>query len=272
MIVMKKQGWRSFSMIIVTALLLCSCATVPLTGRRQLDLIPAPVMLSMSFQQYDEFLKTNQVSSDQAQAQMVKSVGKRIQAAVEEYMAVNNISERLKGYQWEFNLFESPAMNAWCMPGGKVAVYTGLLPLTQDEAGLAVVIGHEVAHAVARHGDERMSQGLLTQLGGLSLSLALKEHPQATQELWMRVFGAGAQLGVLLPYSRLHEREADRLGLIFMAMAGYDPGAAVSFWERMSAAKQGARPPEFLSTHPSDRQRIEDIKKHLTEARGYYKK
>jgi len=239
------------NIFVVLALLFLSCSKVPLTGRRQLDFIPSSTMLSMSFQQYDEFLKTNKLSNNQQQTETVKSVGQKIQHAVERYMADNKMSQRLNGYNWEFNLVESPEVNAWCMPGGKVVVYTGILPITQNEGGLAVVMGHEIAHAIANHGGERMSQGLLTELGGVALNVALKE--------------------VILPYSRLHENEADHLGLIFMAMAGYDPNIAVGFWERM-AKQGGAKPPEFLSTHPSDQTRINKIKAEIPEAMKYYKK
>lgn len=259
------------NIFLLLSFLLLSCATVPLTGRRQLDLIPASSMLSMSFQQYDEFLKNNKLSDNRQQTAMVKSVGQKIQHAVERYMAENNLSNRLEGYKWEFNLVESPEVNAWCMPGGKVVVYTGILPITQNEGGLAVVMGHEIAHAVAEHGTERMSQGLLTELGGMALSAALDKKPEQTKQLWMTAFGVGTQVGVLLPYSRLHESEADHLGLIFMAMAGYDPNLAVGFWERM-ASQGSAKPPEFLSTHPSNETRIKKIKSEIPEAMKYYKK
>ena len=157
------------------------------------------------------------------------------------------------------------------MPGGKVVAYTGILPITRDEQGLAVVLGHEIAHAIAEHGSERMSQGLLADLGGVALSEALKTKPEETRQLWMTAFGVGAQYGALLPFSRLQESEADRLGLIFMALAGYDPNGAVGFWERMASAKPGAAPPQFLSTHPSDATRIQAIRKDLPEAMRYYK-
>jgi len=225
----------------------------------------------MSFQQYDEFMKSNKLSNNRQQTEMVKSVGQKIQYAVERYMADNKMSHRLDGYNWEFNLVESPEVNAWCMPGGKVVVYTGILPITQNEGGLAVVMGHEIAHAIAKHGDERMSQGLLTELGGTALTVALEKKPEETRQLWMAAFGVGAQVGVLLPYSRLHESEADHLGLIFMAMAGYDPHISANFWERM-AKQSGAKPPEFLSTHPSDETRINKINTEIPEAMKYYKK
>ena len=258
-----------FSCILVC--LLSSCATVPITGRTQLDLIPTNTMLSMSFQQYDDFLKEHKLSTDSASTQMVKKVGGRIQKAVEDYMMDQGLSSRLDGYNWEFNLVDNGEANAWCMPGGKVVVYTGILPITQDENGLAVVLSHEIAHAIARHGDERMSHGLLAEMGGFALSAALEKKPEKTRTLWMTAFGVGAGLGVILPYSRLHESEADHLGLIFMAMAGYDPNRAVAFWERMAQQKEGARLPEFLSTHPSDQTRISKILAGIPEAMKYYK-
>ncbi len=187
-------------------------------------------MLATSFQEYDKFLKEHKLSTNQEQTQTVKRVGSRIQEAVERYLAQEGLSNELDGYAWEFNLVESEEVNAWAMPGGKVVVYSGILPITKDEVGLATVMGHEIAHAVAKHGNERMSHALVTQMGGMALAVALEQKPGQTTQLWMAVYGAGAQVGVLLPYSRLHESEADRLGLIFMAMAGYDPNKAVDFW------------------------------------------
>jgi len=257
--------------LLAFVLIIYACSTVPLTGRKQLNLIPAGQMMSMSYQQYDDFLSQNKLSTDQKNTEMVKRIGKNIQNAVETYFAQKNLSSELSGYEWEFNLVESDQVNAWCMPGGKVVVYTGILPITRDETGLAVVMGHEVAHAIAEHGNERMSQGLLTQFGGMALAKAVENKPAETQALWLGAFGVGAQVGVLLPFSRLHESEADRLGLTFMAMAGYDPNKAVEFWQRMAEMKGGQAPPEFLSTHPSDQTRINDIKKHLPEALKYYK-
>lgn len=256
--------------VIVLSVVFVMCTTNPVTGRKQLTLIPAGEMLSMSYSQYDQFLKENKVSTDQKATEMVKRIGHRTQNAVEQYARQSGWADRLQGYNWAFNLVDNEQVNAWCMPGGKVVVYTGILPVTKTETGLAVVMGHEIAHAIAEHGNERMSQGLLANLGGLALSVALKDKPQETQNLWMTAFGVGAQFGVLLPFSRSQESESDRMGLIFMAMAGYDPREAVTFWERMAAAKGGAAPPEFLSTHPSDETRIADIKNHLPEALKYY--
>jgi predicted Zn-dependent protease len=243
---------------------------VPVTGRKQLSIVPGSQMQAMSYSQYDQFLKSNKLSTDKAATQMVRTVGGRIKTAVEQYMTQHNLADRLAGYAWDFNLVESNDVNAWCMPGGKVVVYTGILPVTKDESGLAVVLGHEIAHAIAEHGGERMSQELIAQYGGAALSEALKSKPEQTQQLWMGVFGLGAQYGVLLPYSRTHESEADHLGLIFMAMAGYDPHVAATFWERMAASNKGSAPPEFMSTHPSDERRIAQIRELLPEALQYY--
>jgi len=266
------RSGRFLIFIIFLALIAAACTKVPITGRNQLNLVPASQMMSMSFQQYDEFLKENKLSTNTQQTAMVKSVGQKIKTAVEKYFNDKGMKSQLNGYQWEFNLIESQEANAWCMPGGKVVFYTGILPITKDETGMAVVMGHEVAHAIAEHGSERMSQGLLTELGGMALAVALQEKPEQTQAMWMTAFGVGSQVGVLLPFSRLHESEADKLGLIFMAMAGYNPNQAVSFWERMAQMKGGQAPPEFLSTHPSDATRIAQIKKWLPEAMTYYKK
>jgi len=255
---------------VTTAMLAWSCSSVPITGRKQLSLVSESEMQSMSYQQYDQFLKENKLSTDAQSTAMVKRVGTRIEHAVEAYMNSHNMKDQLTGYKWEFNLVESKEVNAWCMPGGKVVVYTGILPLTQDENGLAVVLGHEISHAVARHGTERMSQGLIAQGLGTALSVAVAKEPAQTQQLWMTAFGVGAQVGVLLPYGRTQESEADHLGLIFMAMAGYDPHTAVPFWERM-AKEGGSKPPEFLSTHPADETRIRDIEKLMPEAMKYYK-
>jgi predicted Zn-dependent protease len=266
------NAMRRFIILLIMSIgITTACTTVPITGRQQLNLISDASMLSMSLQEYNKFIKDHPLSKDQEKTAMVKRVGVRIQRAVELYFRQNNMQAELSSYAWEFNLVESKEINAWCMPGGKVVVYTGILPLTQDEAGLAVVIGHEVAHAVAKHGNERMSQGLLAQLGGMALSEALKTQPAATQQLWMATYGLGAQYGVLMPYSRLQENEADHLGLIFMAMAGFDPHAAVGFWQRMSAKKGGGAPPEFLSTHPSDQKRINNINSLIPDAMRYYK-
>jgi predicted Zn-dependent protease len=248
-----------------------SCSQVAITGRKQFNLVPDSVMHSMSFQSYSEFISGNTLSTNAVQTQTVKDVGQKIQKAVEQYCAENDLSHRLKGYDWEFNLVEDPNVNAWCMPGGKVVVYTGLLPIAQNQPGLAVVMGHEIAHAFARHGAERMTQGLIVEMGGIALSKALANRPEQTKNLFMRSYGIGTQYGVLLPYSRKHESEADHLGLIFMAMAGYNPNEAIGFWQRMAASKEGTAPPEILSTHPADSTRIRNIEKLIPKAMKYYR-
>lgn len=257
--------------IIISSLLLVllGCSTVPKTGRSQLELVPDGQMVSLGQSSYRQFLNENKLSTDAEKTSMVKRVSQKIASAVEQYLKQENRLKNIEGFKWEFNLVESKEVNAWCMPGGKIVVYTGILPITQDETGLAVVLGHEIAHAVAHHGNERMSQGLIAQLGGTALQVALAKKPQQTQQLYMTVFGAAANVGYLLPYSRLQESEADYLGLIFMAMAGYDPQAAVPFWERM-AAQGGSKPPEFMSTHPSDETRIKNLQKNMNEALSYY--
>lgn len=266
-----KTYFKTLFFVVIASVVFTACSSVPVTGRKQLNIIPSSQMMSMSYQQYDDFLKSNKLSTNAQQTQMIKTVGAKIKTAVETYFRQQNMSSELNGYSWEFNLIDSPEANAWCMPGGKVVFYTGILPITKDETGVAVVMGHEIAHAVAEHGNERMSQSLITELGGTALAVALQEKPTETQQLWLTAYGIGSQIGVMLPFSRLHESEADRMGLIFMAMAGYNPNDAVSFWQRMADMKNGQSPPEFLSTHPSDATRIRQIKSWLPEAMKYYK-
>ncbi len=250
---------------------LAGCATVPLTGRSGLSLVSDGEMVSLGAQQYGEVLKKAKLSTNAAQVQMVRRVGARIAKSTEEFLRDSGRGADIGAYKWEFNLIDDDkTVNAWCMPGGKVAVYTGLLPVSKDETGLAVVMGHEVAHAIAKHGNERMSQSLLAKLGGIGLSLAIAQKPQATQEIFQAAYGATASVGFLLPYSRLHESEADHIGLVLMAKAGYDPREAVSLWERMGKGG-GSRPAEILSTHPAPESRITNIRGYLPEALRYYK-
>jgi predicted Zn-dependent protease len=200
---------------------------------------------------------------------MIDRVGARIANAITRYYTNKGQSAVLEGYKWEFNTVESKEVNAWCMPGGKVVVYTGLLAVTQNETALAIVIGHEIAHAVAKHGSERMSQGLIQQLGGVALEVAVSQKPQQTKDLFMQTYGIGSQVGAMLPWSRQQETEADQYGLIFAAMAGYNPQEAIPFWQRM-AAVGGAKQPEFLSTHPSDATRMKKLQQFMPEAMKYY--
>lgn len=255
---------------LLLSFLVSACHKNAITGSRGLTLLPESEMMAMSFTEYDKFLAEHPALSDgDGRVKVVKSCGVKIQHAVEEYYNSRGLSSELKGFKWTFNVVDENTVNAWCMPGGKVVVYTGLLPITQDEQSLAIVMGHEIAHAIARHGNQRMSQGILVQTGGLVLSVALSQKPAVTQQLFMQSFGVGSQLG-LLSYSRKHETEADKMGLIFAAMAGYNPEAAVTFWQRMSQTG-GQKPPELLSTHPSDERRIKDLQAFLPEAKKYYK-
>ena len=256
---------------IALLFLLVGCTTVPVTGRKSLNILPDSELLSMSLEQYNDVLKKSKLSNDPAKVHMVRRVGERIASATEQFFTEKGMESEIKNYKWEFNLIEDDKVaNAWCMPGGKVAVYTGILPITQDDTGLAVVMGHEISHAIAKHGNERMSQQLLAQLGAVGLSAALSSNPGATSEIFMAAYGLGANVGVLLPYSRVQESEADHIGLILMAKAGYDPREAVPFWKRMNE-KGGSRPPEFLSTHPAPETRIKDIEAEVPEAMKYYK-
>ena len=258
--------------MVIVLLLLHSCATVPITGRSQLNLVSSSELMTYSFQEYGKVLESSNLSSDVAQVNMVKNVGNRIQIAVEKYMRDNDYEKHLQGFSWDFNLIENDTtVNAWCMPGGKVAFYTGIMPICQDEFGVAVVMGHEVAHAIANHGRERMSQGLALNMGLSSMDYAMGSDPTMTEQIFMQSIGISSQLG-MLAYSRKHESESDHIGLIFMSMAGYDPHEAPKFWERMAKLSGGSSPPSWLSTHPSNEQRISDLNGHMDEALGYYKK
>jgi predicted Zn-dependent protease len=262
---------KKLTVFIALAIILYACSSVAVTGRKQLSLVPNSEIIPMANQEYKEVLQKGPLSNNQQQAQMIKTVGLKIQKAVEQYMASKGLSEELAGFAWEFNLIEDPKMvNAWCMPGGKVAFYTGIMPICKDETGVAVVMGHEVAHAIANHGRERMSQQMLAQYGLSTLGAVVGQNPSAGKELLMQAVGAGTNIG-MLKFSREHESEADHIGLIFMTMAGYDPNQAPVFWERMSSAGGGQEPPEFMSTHPSHSTRISDLKKWIPEAQGYKK-
>jgi predicted Zn-dependent protease len=242
-----------------------------LTGRKQLSLVQESELQLMAKDQYNTFLSENKVlsSGTSREAATVDRVGARISQAITKYFNSQGQESLLEGYKWEFNTIDSKEINAWCMPGGKVVVYTGLLPVTKNEAALAIVMGHEIAHSVAKHGNERMSQALVQQMGGMALGIALSQKPQETQDLFMMTYGIGSEVGAILPWSRQQETEADQYGLIFSAMAGYDPREAIPFWQRMEAAGN-ASPPEFLSTHPSDATRLKKLEKFMPEAMKYY--
>jgi predicted Zn-dependent protease len=246
------------------------CGSVPVTGRKQLVLVSDKELLTLSLQQYGDFIKTAPKSADAKNTAMVVKVGQNLANAVTHYYQSNGLESTLDGFSWEFNLIEDEQVNAFCMPGGKIVVYTGILPYTQTETGLAVVLGHEVSHALAKHANERMSQQMVVESGGALLGIALSKSSSEMQQIGQTVFGLGAQVGVMLPFSRKHELEADQMGLIFMAIAGYDPSEAVPFWERMG--EQGGGTLELLSTHPSDKRRVEEVRKYLPEALKYYNK
>jgi predicted Zn-dependent protease len=264
---------KSILAVFISTAFIIACSKNPITGRNQASLVSESELQAMAAQQYQQFLSTNKVISSAVNrdAEMVKRVGQRVTKAVTDYVAQLGKPELLEGFSWEYNLVEDPAANAWCMPGGKIVVYTGLLPITQNEAALAAVMGHEVAHAVLTHGKERVSQGMLQEGLGTALSVALANKPATTQNIFLTAFGLGSQVGVLLPFSRKHELEADRYGMIWMAGAGYNPQEAINLWQRMQSASGGNKPPEFLSTHPSETNRINQLKKYLPEAMKYYK-
>ncbi len=263
-----KKSKSIVSLLLV--ILIFSCSKVPITNRKQLKLLPESLMLSMSLTSYQEFLTQNPpASASEANTIMVRNVGSKIKMGVIKFMKDKGLSKRISNYKWDFNLVNSLTVNAWCMPGGKVVVYSGIFDYTKDETGLAVVMSHEIAHAVARHGNERMSQQLVVLLGGVSLSVALSQKPEEIKNIFLMSYGVGSVLG-MLAYSRLHEYEADKIGLVFMALAGYDPSKAVDLWERMAKSSTGTKIPQFLSTHPSDENRIKAIKEFLPKAQAYY--
>ena len=249
-----------------------SCATNPFTGKKTLAIVPNSTILPAAFQQYDQFLKENKVVTGTAEAQLIKKVGQKIAKASERWLTANGHPEYLKGYSWEYNLVKDDAVNAWCMPGGKIVFYTGIMPIAKTEAGIATVMGHEVAHALANHGQQRMSAGQIQQLAAVGTSIAVSGKSQATQQLVGTAFGLGSQFGVMLPFSRSHETEADKIGLTLMAIAGYDPGEAAALWKRMKANSGGQAPPEFMSTHPSNDTRINNLTQWAPAAKAEARK
>jgi len=262
---------KKITFFVLVACILVSCSTVLLTGRKQLLLVSDSEVLTSSFQSYKQFIDSVPASKDKVNTALVKKVGGKISTVVEAYLKANGMEADVANYAWEFNLVKDTSVNAFCMPGGKVVVFEGILPITKNEVGLAVVLGHEIAHAVAKHSNERMSQQMEVQYGSALLGMLTSSKSTAEQNTWNMIYGLGAQYGYMLPYSRKHELEADRLGLIFLAMAGYDPNEAIGFWERMSANSQGA-PFEFMSTHPADANRIAKLREYLPEALTFYKK
>lgn len=263
---------RMFFSALIIALVAVACSKNSITGRNQLSLVSEAQVESMAKQQYSQFLSQSKVvsASNNKDAEMVKRVGSRIASAITQYYKEKGITDNLSGYKWEFNLVDDKQVNAWAMPGGKVVVYTGILPVTQNEAALAVVLGHEITHAVAGHGRERMSQELLAQGIQSAGNVALGKNAQAVN-IFNTVFGPAAQVGVLLPNSRSQELESDRYGLIFAAMAGYNPEEAIPFWKRMMSLSNGSQTPVWLSDHPADAERIQKLQELMPEALKYYR-
>lgn len=246
--------------ISLIVFLLAACAQVPISGRKQMNLNSEQDLIAMSKTEYDKFLASSDVVQYGSQKEMIQNVGQKLAAATEQFLATQHASKRLEGFEWEFNLVNSDQLNAWCMPGGKICFYTGILDVCQDETGIAVVMGHEIAHAIARHGNERMSKGAMVNLGGQALGVAISQKSEAAQTLLLKTYGVASQVG-MLKYSRNHELEADMMGLVFMQLAGYDAQKAVDFWKRMAANGSGGL--EILSTHPSDETRVAEIEKFL---------
>jgi len=258
--------------LCIVALMLLSCSTVPITGRKRVNVVSDAQILPSSFAQYQGFLKENKISTNRSKSAEIKSVGSKISKAVDRFMRANNMAAEADSYRWEFNLIENDAINAWCMPGGKVVFYTGILPMCANTDGIAAVMGHEVAHAFAKHGQERMTTAYGQQIGGLGVMLATGNEDPKKSKMWNTIYGVGSQLG-MLAYSRTHENEADKLGMVFMIMAGYQPEEAVNVWIRMSQrAGAGNTPPEFMSTHPSNETRIQNLRAYLPTATGLAKK
>ncbi|HWR93961.1 MAG TPA: M48 family metallopeptidase [Flavobacterium sp.] len=259
--------YKFLVLLFITGLVI-SCASNPFTGKKDLNFVSNSQIFPSSFQQYNSFLKENKVITGTQDAKNVEEVGKKIKSAAELWLNSIGKSTYLQGYQWEYNLVQDKNINAWCMPGGKIVVYTGILPITKDIEGLATVMGHEVAHALANHGAQRMSAAQLQQVGAVGVAVATGNQSPEKQQLWQQFYGVGTQVGVMLPFSRSHESEADKIGLTLMAIAGYNPEKAIAFWERMATKSAGQAPPEFLSTHPSDATRIANIKKLIPEAKA----
>jgi len=256
---------KSIAMVLLV-LFMISCSTVPITGRKRVNLVSDSQILPSSFAQYSGFLEENKLSSNAAKTKEIKDIGARISTAVDKYMRANGMTKEADAYKWEFNLIDDSTVNAWCMPGGKVVFYTGILPICENTDGIAAVMGHEVAHAFAKHGQERMTSSYGQQLGGIAVALGTNNKNPETKALWNTVYGVGSQVG-MLKYSRTHETEADKLGVVFMIMAGYEPVEAVNVWVRMGQQSGSSSTPEFMSTHPSNETRIITLTDWIPEAK-----
>lgn len=261
-----KITMKRFFTFLLVLIFFAECSTVPITGRKQFNIVKDETVLPASFEQYKGFLKENELSKDAKATAQIKDIGANISQAVDRFMRNNGMVKEADAYKWEFNLVQDKTVNAWCLPGGKVVFYTGILPICKNEDGIAAVMGHEIAHAFAKHGQERMSQGQLQALGGLAVAYGTRNDENAA--LWNTAYGLGSQVGVMLPFSRKHETEADKLGLVFMIMAGYNGEEAAEVWVRMSERAKGKKsPPRLLSTHPSNESRIQTLRAYLPEAK-----
>lgn len=261
---------KKILLLLVMIIVIDACSSIPLLGRKQVNLLPQSIVNQNALPAYNNFIQESNVISNTAQANWVNQSGQKISASVDKFLRENEMENRIKEFNWEFNLVQNDEVNAWCMPGGKVVFYTGILPIAQDENGVAAIMGHEIAHAVARHGNERLSHMLMQMAGGVALDVAMRDKPEETRQLIFTAYGVGSTIAGVLPYSRLHETEADKLGMIFMAMAGYDPKHAVSLWERMADKYGRSEPPLIVSTHPPSAKRIRDLRSFLPEAMKYY--
>ena len=260
---------KKYVLVGIIALgVLYSCATNPITGKKTINFVSNSQLFPSAFQQYDTFLKENKVITGTADAKKVEAIGIRIKTAAEKYLNYLGQGQYLVDYRWEYKLVDNNEINAWCMPGGKIVIYSGILPVTKDDAGLATVMGHEVSHALADHGAQRMSATQVQQVLGQTLSVAVSGKSQQTQQIIGQAYGLGSQFGAMLPFSRSHETEADKIGLVLMTIAGYNPETSIAFWQRMSAQSSGQAPPEFMSTHPSDATRIANLQAYIPEAKA----
>lgn len=263
---------KNIFFIVTAILVVVSCAVNPFTGKKTMAFVSNDQLFPAAFSQYNQVLSENKVITGTSDSEMITRVGQRIAVAAERWLNANGYEGYLDDYKWEYKLIQSEQVNAWCMPGGKIAFYTGILPIAQNETGVAVIMGHEVAHALANHGQQRMSSGILQQAGGVAVAVATGNESPEKQQMWMQAYGLGTTVGMALPFSRGHETEADKIGLYLMAMAGYNPDEAAELWKRMKANSGGQAPPEFLSTHPSNDTRIQNLQALAPKAKAEARK
>jgi len=261
------MDFKKYIALLGASVLMVACSTNPFTGKKTLALVPNSQIFPSAFAQYNKVMQESKLEKGTSDAQMITRVGQKIAKAAERWLNANGKAGYLKDYRWEYNLIKSDQLNAWAMPGGKIAFYTGILPVAKTETGVAAIMGHEVVHAIANHGQQRMSAGQVQQIAGVAGAVAVSGKSQATQQIFAQAFGLGSQLGIMLPFSRSHETEADKIGLTLMAIAGYDPSEAANLWRRMKAKSGGQAPPEFMSTHPSNDTRIANLTRWAPEAK-----